>query len=73
MYSIAELLNPLGKPIDRIRLPTFVKVARSQLVIWCMARKHVQDTDHDGVGNRQARALFTTTRRQASARSEATW
>ena len=44
--------------------PSFVAVARSQLVIRFLARERVKDTDHDGVGNRHDRALLPPTRRQ---------
>jgi hypothetical protein len=66
VYPIAEPLNPLGQPINRIMPPSFVEVARSQRVIRFLAREHVKDTDHDGVGNRHDRALLPPTRRQAA-------
>ena len=66
MDPIAEPLNPLGQPIDRIIPSSFIEVARSQFVIWFLAREHVKDTDYDGVGDRHDRALLPPTRRQAS-------
>ena len=58
MVYIAKPLKPLGQPIDRIMPPSFIEVVRSQLVIWFLAREHVKDTDHDGVGDRHDRALL---------------
>lgn len=69
---IAEPLNPLGEPIDRIMPPSFVNVAHSQLVIRFMAREYVQDTDHHGVGDRHDGALLTPTRREVSIRGLST-
>ncbi len=73
VYPIAEPLNPLGQSINRLMPSPFVKVARSQLVIRrsqlvirFLARAHVKDTDHDGVGDRHDRALLPPTCRQAS-------
>ena len=66
MDSIAESLNPLGKPINRIVLLPFIEVACSQLVIRFMACEHMKDTDHDGVGDRHDRALLAPTCCQAS-------
>jgi hypothetical protein len=65
MHTIAEPLNPLDQPIDRI-MPPFVAVARSPLAIRFLAREHVKDTDHDGVGDRHDGALLPPTCRQAS-------
>jgi hypothetical protein len=61
MDPIAESLNPLGKPINRIVPPPFIEIARSQLVIRFLAREHMKDTDHDGVGDRHDRALLAPT------------
>ena len=69
---IAEPLNPLGEPIDRIMPPPFVTVARSQLVIRFMAREHGKDTDHNGVGDRHDCALLTPPRREVSIRGLST-
>jgi hypothetical protein len=66
VYPIAEPLNPLGQPIDRIMPPPFVEVVRAQLVIRFLTREHVKDTDHDGVGHCHDRTLLPPTRRQAS-------
>ena len=66
VYPIAEPLTPLGQPIDRIMPPPFVEVVRAQLVIRFLAREHVQDTDHDGVGHCHDRTVLPPTRRQAS-------
>ena len=66
VYPIAEPLNPLGQPIARIIPPPFVEVVRAQLVIRFLARAHVKDTDHDGVGHCHDRTLLPPTRRQAS-------
>src|SRR5437879_9765977 len=44
VYPIAEPLNPLGQPIDRIMPPPFVEVARAHLVMRFLAAERVQDT-----------------------------
>jgi hypothetical protein len=69
MNPIAESLNPLGQPIHRIVPPPFIKVARSQLVIRFLAREHMKDTDHNGMGDCHDRALLAPTCRQASVQS----
>ena len=66
MAPIAESLNPLGKPIDRIVPPPFIEVARSQLAIRLLAREHVKDTDHHRVSDRYERTLHATPCRQPS-------
>ena len=63
---IAESLKPLGQPIDG-RVPSpFVEVVRSQLVRRLMAREHVKDTVHDGVGDGHDGALLAPPCRQTS-------
>jgi hypothetical protein len=63
---IAESLNPLGQPIDgRVPSPC-VEVVRSQLVIRLIAREHVKNTDHDGVGDCHDGALLAPPCRQTS-------
>jgi len=66
VYPIAESLTPLGPPIDRLMPPPFVEVVHAQLGIRFLAREHVKDTDHDGVGHCHDRTLLPPTRCQAS-------
>src|SRR5262249_51140588 len=44
--------------------PPLVKIGRSQFSVWLIARKHMKDTPHDGVRDREDRSFFPPTRCQ---------
>ena len=66
MDPIAESLNPLGQPINRIVPPPFIEVARTPLVRRFLAYEPMKDTDHDGVGHCHDGTLLASSGRQAS-------
>ena len=65
MYTIAQVLDPGGQPIDRVLPPPLVKRVGPQLTGGFMAGAHMEDTDHDGVRNGGDRPSFSPTWCQA--------